>query len=345
MSGQEALVAAMNQVICAQAELINLLQNQQAPEAEPPVEKTFEGNIPEFGEYALEFLERHKPQIRPMTYSTYLYSLKKKIVPGIGKYRMDEITSDIVQDWVNTEVGNGMSNHTARDDVGIIKLVCKDYAKRHKKAGVLLDIKYPKKQKQKTSEKILSDADYRTLYQYGMQGKDRVGIAILLGMVLGMRIGEVCGLKMSDIDFEAKQINIKRSVKRIYWGPDKKSTLEISEPKTESSIRSLPLPKDIETAIQSLNLSTDDYIASAQNTPTEPRTLRQAYNRRLKKLGIQQHTFHDLRHTFASRAIAGGADPRTVADLMGHTTVEMTLNTYTHTNERAMREAVENGKL
>lgn len=251
---------------------------------------------------------------------------------------MDEINSDLIQEYVNERIKDGMSIHSARDNVGIIKLILKDFAKRNGRSAPVTDIKYPKQKKADLSEKVLNSKDYETLYQYGTQSGNKVGVAALLGLTLGMRIGEVCGLKLSDVDFDKRQIHIRRSVKRVKTATG--SELEISDPKTMSSIRDLPMTEDIANAILSLGLASDDYIASGRVSPTEPRTLRQAYARLLKRLNIADHTFHDLRHTFASRSIVNGADVRTVADLMGHTTIEMTLNTYTHSNDDAKRKVV-----
>ena len=341
MTDKDLVLKAMSQVISAQANLINALQATDIVAGSDNIvsdKSDDKDNTQTFGTYCFDFLDRHKPQIRRTTYDTYSWNLQKKIIPYIGDYHMDEINSDLVQEYVNERIKDGMSVHSARDNVGIIKLILKDFAKHNGRAAPVTDIKYPKQKKADLSEKVLNSKDYETLYQYGTNSANKVGVAALLGLTLGMRIGEVCGLKLSDVDFDKRQIHIRRSVKRVKTATG--SELEISDPKTMSSIRDLPMTEDIADAILSLDLTSDDYIASGRASPTEPRTLRQAYARLLKRLNIADHTFHDLRHTFASRSIVNGADVRTVADLMGHTTIEMTLNTYTHSNDDAKRKVV-----
>lgn len=161
-------------------------------------------------------------------------------------------------------------------------------------------------------------------------------------MTTGLRIGEVCALQYGDIDFDKLTINVERSVKRVCT-PGEKSFLEISDPKTLSSIRDVPIIPDIAKLIQENRLADDVYISSGNNQkPLEPRAYRMKYNRICDELGIEHHTFHDLRHTFASRCINSGSDARTVADILGHTNVEMTLNIYTHSTDERRRTVAAN---
>ena len=334
------IIEAMSRVIEAQNNLICIMRGVSSCDKETlysPVTK--KGDIPLFKDYSYSFLERHKSQVRRTTYDTYTWNLQKKIIPDLGNMCIDEITSDTVQNYVNHKIEGGMSVHSARDNVGIIKLILKDYFKREGGDPPIIDIKYPRDRKWDVSERVLKEKDFQKLYDYGLKKPSKIGIAVLLGLTLGMRIGEVCGLKMKDIDFDQKQIYVRRSVKRVKTS--KGSELEISDPKTNSSIRTLPLTSELAIVMKQIEISPEEYVVSEKEKPTEPRTLRQSYDRLLKRLGIEHHTFHDLRHTFASRLISEGVDARTVADLMGHTTVEMTLNTYTHANEKQKRKAVE----
>lgn len=336
------VVEAMRDLIAAQSRYIMTVQAGRNEvlgcERNEFCEKNKKESVT-FAEYAADFMRRHKSCVRRTTYDTYSWNLSKKINPEIGEIDVGEIDSAVLQDYVDRMAARGMSVHSVRDNVGIIKLVVKDYAKTSNKPAPAIDVKYPKAKKRDMSERILKSQDYETLYKHCVENPNKIGIAVLLGMVLGMRIGEVCGLMMQDVDLEENRIKIVRSVKRVRT--QNGSELEISDPKTASSVRTIPLPEEVASVIKKLELRESDYIASGKSTPTEPRTLRQAYGRLLKRLGVNPHTFHDLRHTFASRAIASGADPRSVADLMGHTTVEMTLNTYTHTDEERRRKVVE----
>lgn len=289
-----------------------------------------------FEDFACNFLKKHKNIVRPTTYENYKWHLNKKIIPRLEGYFIDDIDSKEIQDYINYQNNLGMSPHTIRDEVGIIKLIVKEYRKDSGLPPIQVDIKFPKKVQNEHIQKVLTDEEFKKLYDFCYVNLNSKTITILLTMCLGIRIGEACGLKWGDIDFKNDTISIQRSVKRVA------SQIEVSDPKTESSKRNLPIPLNLKEALASLRQDDNIYIATGRERPTEPRTFRQLYGRILNKLGIRHHTYHDLRHTFASRAISNGVDAKTVSELLGHTTIEMTLNTYTHISEKQKREAVQN---
>lgn len=289
-----------------------------------------------FSNFAHDFLENHKSIVRPTTYENYKWHLEKKIIPILGNNFVDDIDFRKIQDYINHQNNLGMSPHTIRDEVGIIKLIIKEYRKGNNLPPIQIDVKFPKRSEANTYKKVFTDEEFKKLYNFCYDNLNPKTIVILLTLCLGIRIGEACGLKWEDVDLKNDIITIKRSVKRVG------SQIEVSDPKTESSKRVLPIPPNLKEVITNLKQDDNIYIATGKEIPTEPRTFRQAYERILKKVGIKHHTYHDIRHTFASRAISNGIDVKTVSELLGHTTVEMTLNTYTHISDDQKREAVKN---
>lgn len=283
----------------------------------------------------------HKADLRPASYANYLYLLKKRIIPEIGEIKVSKISSNGLQRFVDNTIAAGYCKHGVRDCVSIIKLVLKYAAKMGYCRLPVMDVRYPREVKKKSNH-FLSDTDYKKLLSYCMNNPGKKTFPILISMTTGLRIGEVCALQYGDIDYEKLTINIERSVKRVCT-PGEKSVLEISNPKTLSSIREVPILPEVAKLLNENRLTDDVYISSGNNkTPLEPRSYRTKYIRILNKLSIEHHTFHDLRHTFASRCINAGSDARTVADILGHTNVEMTLNTYTHSTDERRRTVVKN---
>lgn len=289
-----------------------------------------------FAEVADEYMTAHKLELRPTSYASYLHLLHRRIIPAVGEIKIRAFSNDDLQKFVNDTIASGYCKHGARDCASIIKLVLKYGAKMGYCKLHIFDIKYPREVKK--GNHFLSDEDYKKLLLYCMDNPGKRTFPTLISMTTGLRIGEVCALKYGDIDYDKLTINIERSVKRICM-PGEKSTLEISDPKTISSIRTVPILPEVAKLLYDNHMADDVYISSGNNkTPLEPRSYRIKYNRILAKLGIEHHTFHDLRHTFASRCISAGADARTVADILGHTNVEMTLNVYTHSDDDRRRE-------
>lgn len=298
-------------------------------------------NSKKFKEVSDEYMAAHKADLRPTSYANYLHLLKQRIIPEVGEIKVSKLSNDDLQRFVDNTIAAGYCKHGARDCVSIIKLVLKYAAKMGYCRLPVMDVRYPREGKKKTNH-FLSDSDYKKLLSYCMENPGKKTFPILISMTTGLRIGEVCALQYGDIDFEKLTINVERSVKRVCT-PGEKSVLEISDPKTPSSIREVPILPEIAKLLKENRLADDVYISSGNNQkPLEPRSYRTKYTRIFDKLGIEHHTFHDLRHTFASRCINAGSDARTVADILGHTNVEMTLNTYTHSTDERRRTVAAN---
>lgn len=290
-----------------------------------------------FSDVAAEYMELHKSELRPTSYGSYMHLLERRIIPAVGEIKVAAFSTEKLQEFVNLEAAAGYGKHGIRDCVSIIKLVLKFAAKRKYCKYKIGEIKYPCPAVKKR-EHFLSKDDYSKLLTYCIKHPGEQTFPTLIAMTTGLRIGEVCGLKYGDVDYKNLSINVIRSVKRVCV-PGEPSKLEISDPKTQSSIRIVPILPEVGKLLKDAGNSDDVYISSGRRTPLEPRSYRAKYNRILARLGIEHHTFHDLRHTFASRCINSGADARTVADILGHTNVEMTLNTYTHSTDERRRAA------
>ena len=289
-----------------------------------------------FTDVSTEYMEFRKPELRPTTYASYMHLLKRRIIPVVGSVKIKDFNNDVLQGFVDAESAAGYGKHGIRDCVSIIKLVLRYAADMKYGKYKIRTIKYHRGCSDMRREHFLTKDEYNKLLTYCMENPGERTFPTLIAMTTGMRIGEVCGLKYGDVDYKNLTISVTRSIKRVCV-PDMPSELEISSPKTQSSIRMVPILPEVARLLERTGNSDEVYISSGRDKPLEPRSYRAKYNRILARLGIEHHTFHDLRHTFASRCINSGADARTVADILGHTNVEMTLNTYTHSTDERRR--------
>lgn len=145
----------------------------------------------------------------------------------------------------------------------------------------------------------------------------------------GLRKGEICGLKWEDFDEHSGKLKIRRSVGRL-----KNGVLPVGETKTETGMREILLPPSAtELLTKRKEKAVGDWIFPNFCKPEEPLNPQSAYTHLkvlLKKAGLPLIRFHDLRHTFATHAIAGGVDAKTLSGILGHTNASFTLDTYTH---------------
>lgn len=159
-----------------------------------------------------------------------------------------------------------------------------------------------------------------------------------------MRIGEICGLKWSDINTDNGTITVNRTIERIYMveGEYKHTELVFNTPKTKNSCREIPMNKELLAMVKPLKkvVNTDFYVLTNEEKPTEPRTYRNYYHRLMARLDIPRLKYHGLRHSFATRCIESNCDYKTVSVLLGHANITTTLNLYVHPNMEQKRKCI-----
>lgn len=157
-------------------------------------------------------------------------------------------------------------------------------------------------------------------------------------LTTGMRRGEICGLRWQDFDERTGQLHIRRSVTQRKGGG-----VKVGETKTEKGMRTIQLPPStIEILKERKKKSYSDWIFHNPTVPELPLSPQTAYNRLktvLRYAELPSIRFHDLRHTFATHALASGVDAKTLSQILGHTNASFTLDTYTHITTDMQKKA------
>ncbi|WP_370617672.1 tyrosine-type recombinase/integrase [Mumia sp. Pv 4-285] len=179
--------------------------------------------------------------------------------------------------------------------------------------------------------------------------KDRLAARWLIGLLLGLRQGEVLGLTWDDVDLDGQSMAVNHALQKI----DNEFTLVA--PKTKRSARVLPIPTVV---LESLKRRRSDQLADADlaaqlwqgneldllftthvGTPIERSNDYRAFQALLKRAGLRKIRLHDLRHTAASLMLEQGIPARVVMELLGHSQISLTLDTYTHVDKRLLKDA------
>jgi integrase len=181
----------------------------------------------------------------------------------------------------------------------------------------------------------------------------------LVALTLGLRRGEVLGLRWSDIDFDGRALRVNQSVQRLSTGSaekGKKSELRATETKTDGSRRTIALPDSVVRGLKAhrarqaearlaAGASSQDgdlVFTNATGRPIEPVVLNRDYKSLLKKLELPTTLrFHDLRHSAASLLLSQGVHPRAIMELLGHSSIAVTMNVYGHVMPAMMRDAAD----
>lgn len=280
-----------------------------------------------------KWLDNKKKKIKISSYSRYLQLINTHIRGDIGKVKVNKLTAEVINDFLNKKLDKGrldkrggLSKNTVYDIALIIKQVLKEN-------DILLNVMSVSKTIGRG--KSMYSNDKKKLEDYLGSIKEYDAIGIMLSLLLGLRESEICGLKWKDIDLENKVIYIKRIISRVKSFDNKtKTKLVISTPKTEKSIRTLPIPDKIIDILYSLKkgMKQEYYVLTGNSRIMDPRTYYNHYKRILNKVGNLNYTYHDLRHTFATNCNELGIDVKTLMELLGHSNINTTMNIYVHSS-------------
>ena len=164
-------------------------------------------------------------------------------------------------------------------------------------------------------------------------------------MNTGIRIGELCALKWENINLEERKIYIKKTIERVYIKKEKKTKIIIDTPKSNSSIREIPINNKLYEILKKMKGKSkkNEYVLTGSDTHyIEPRNYQYHFKVILKKSKIKaSYKFHALRHTFATICIEIGMDIKSLSEILGHADVSVTLNVYVHSSDKLKRKFLE----
>ena len=284
-------------------------------------------------EIAAAWKEDKRPYVKRSTMAAYVLILENHVLPYFGE--SNSLHEQAVQAFVLQKLGTGLSVKTVKDILIVLKMVMKFGVKNEWMTYYEWDIKYPTTSANKELD-VLSVINHRKILSYIQNHFTFTGLGVYISLNTGMRIGEICALKWSDINVEEGIISVHRTIERIYIieGEKKHTELVIDTPKTKNSRREIPMSKDLLAIIKPLKKVVNDefYVLTNDERPAEPRTYRNYYNALMEKLGVPKLKYHGLRHSFATRCIEAGCDYKTVSVLLGHSNISTTLNLYVHPN-------------
>lgn len=271
------------------------------------------------------WLKGVKISCKQSTYSSYEYTVEARIIPKLGNIKIKDIDDSIMNDFTISLFKDNLKEKTIKDILIILKQIL-NYA------NIKVNIKMPRLLKREI--KILSKEDQVKIEEEILRNITEYNVGIYLSLYTGLRIGEICGLKWKDIDLVNYTIKIEKTlirVKKYEKEGDKKTKVILSEPKTSSSLRIIPIPRFLGGLLLKLKKENNCFFLTGNEQYIEPRTYYNYYKKFLNMVDIdKKYTFHTLRHTFATRCIELGCDPKTLSEILGHANVKITLDRYVH---------------
>ena len=275
-----------------------------------------------------EWVESVKVKVKESTLSNYIGKAQAYILPLFGKLYTDELTEDMVRKFIAARSSDGLSSGYIADIVLLLKSVLKYGERIHNIKNNISGVVIPKRRKAEIA--VPDKAQQKRLESWLTHNPGLTSLGITLCMYTGIRLGELCCVKWRDIDFKAKTLSISKTIQRIRTSHGTK--LIITEPKSASSIRVIPLPDHVLELLKQYKSVDESYLLSGNEKPVEPRTMQYRFKAILKKAKLPSVHFHALRHLFATNCVELGFDVKSLSEILGHSGVEITLNRYVHSS-------------
>lgn len=277
-----------------------------------------------FDALAEEWLSNLAKQRKHSTCVKYGNIYNRYIKPIIGSMMIDRLTQKNVNDVAGAMPDTSASIQKSVRNVTnqILKYISFQYG------APAFSLVFQTSKPAGRPVETLTKTEQKRLVEYLCVNQDIYKVGILLCLAMGLRLGEICALKWSDIDFESGLLYVNRTVQRIsVSGQDTKTVLLESDPKSSFSKRELPMADEIARLL--LPYKSEGYLFKKAK-PLEPRTYQNKYAKYLEASGIRKSHFHILRHTFATNCIDSGMDVKSLSEILGHADVKITLNRYVH---------------
>ena len=282
-------------------------------------------------EITTEYLATMKPRLKESTYANYKMKAEKHIIPSFGEKRCCFLGTSDITDFIGSKTRSGLSARYVADILVLLKSIFRFAARTYNIRNPLDGIKLPKCVK--TEVAVLNKDEQSRLLRYISGTDDPCSLGIVIALYTGMRIGEICALKWEDVDLAGKVIHVRHTLQRIQtFSSGKKTKIVITEPKSASSVRDIPIPDCLLTLLTKHHAGDNMFVLSGKRKPVECRTLQYRFAGILNNANLPSVHFHSLRHAFATNCIALGFDVKTLSEILGHSSVEITLNRYVHSS-------------
>lgn len=276
------------------------------------------------------------PQIKVSTMNKYRNLLETYIYPRMGTMMLNQITQSFLETQCNSLLqsgrkdGKGLSPKTVSDILSVIRNVLK-FAIRTGNS-VPCDAQSIRIKQSVGEMRVLSKVEQEQLCQYLLSMPDGCNIGILVSLFTGLRLGEICALQWEDISISEQIIHVRYTMQRIQDRESQSRTKVIlTAPKSACSVRSIPVPDALLKIMLSQSTERTGYfLTGSTQYYIEPRTMQNHFKKALKASGVADANFHALRHTFATRCIEAGFDVKSLSEILGHASVNITMNRYVH---------------
>lgn len=297
-----------------------------------------------------EWLHDKRLGVKKSTYIRYRNTIENHIKPDLGKYPINKISTSLMEQFVSRKLQNGRidgNGGLSPKSMSDIMVIVKESFKYAQSYGVIVVCSFERISFKKNAQemRVLSLLEEQRLLSVLFKDFDRYKMGVFICLYTGIRIGELCALQWKNVSLSENAIKIEYTMQRLQsenLNALQKTRIIVTEPKSYAALRTIPLPEFVIDVIKPFAGSPNTYVLSGEcKKIIEPRIMQNRFKAYLAEGKIEEANFHSLRHTFATRCIEAGFDVKTLSEILGHSSVKITLDKYVHSSMQLKRNNME----
>lgn len=286
-------------------------------------------------------------QIKESSFVKYHVIVTKHLLPVLGDVSVEDMTHELIEDLSIDLLRQGgvggkpLAPRTVADILSVLRSILR-FARRGG-AVVPCDGSSVRIRRTPVEIRVLTRYEQETLCAYLYEDLSPKNVGILLSLYAGLRVGEICALRWEDIVLKERLLYVRHTMQRIQnlepTGP--RTQIVVTTPKSATSTRMIPLPEGLVQILDEMPGEHRGFFLSGSEAVVEPRMMQYHFRRVLENCGVDYANYHALRHTFATRCVELGFDVKCLSELLGHSTVSMTMDRYVHPTMEHKREQMQ----
>ena len=300
-------------------------------------------------DYLEQWLEEvHKPTIRLTTYARYRSALNRHIIPALGHIQIQKLTPQQVQAFYTRKLQEGLSAKTIVSTIHVVLHKALDNAVRwNLVARNICDVVSLPRRSRNEIQPLTRDQAQRLLE---VARGHRFEALLTVALITGMRRGELLALRWQDIDIDTGSLQVRRTVSRI-----RGHGYVETDPKTEKSRRKITLPLPVVEVLKQHRTvqlearlkagkawqDNDLVFCNIYGRYLHPDRMVEQFQKLLRDAGLPHLRFHDLRHSAATILLSMGVHAKVVQELLGHSTISVTMDVYSHVLPSMQKDAMD----
>lgn len=293
-----------------------------------------------FAFYCEEWLRQRENRVRESTFVKYTAVIDRHIKPKLGGYFPAEITGGMIDAWTKELLSvKKLAAKTVHDVLVILRGILSHAAAQCPGMIPETAIAYPKESRKEM--RVLTREEQARFLAFLLTATDPCKFGVLVMLLSGIRIGELCALKWGNIDLKEQSIRIDATLQRLHDTGNRgqaRSRIVVSAPKSVASVRTIPLTDHAVQIFRRMEVKNPDaYLLTGTETCMEPRTLQYRIEKYARACGLEGVHAHTFRHTFATRAVEVGFEIKSLSEILGHATTRITLERYVHSSMELKR--------